>query len=237
MKTLVTILGLLSSLSAEAASLQTPKLKLEQSVALDIYCPTSVTNIPISPLQLALVAKLPIYRESLEAKVPWFQAEWDSRGPALLQIATEIVGKPFPMKDLEAALFLCPTLPFMGTPLAFNVTSYLDVTAKEVGLPKANDVFYFVSTAFHEVLHKYIKHALSTNGSAILASMTEDELYEAHLHLFALQKRVLEKAGLASRLWEIEIVEASHGTAYARAWKAVHGNPKLEADLISELQK
>jgi hypothetical protein len=240
MKDKKVVLGALSLLLfsiTASASLQIPKVKIAQSVALDMICPAAVVDDKLTPVQLALISKLPSYDVELAKKVPWFQMQWDARGPHLMETATDVVGKPFPMQDLEAAVFLCPRFPFMGTPLAFNVVSYLDVTAKDLGLQKPNDIFYFVSTAFHEVLHKYITDILSKHPSAILAATKEDDLYEAHLHLFALQKRVFERAGLVSRLREIEFVEAGHGPAYARAWKAVHGDAKLEADLIAELQK
>lgn len=234
MKTLTMILSF-SVLTAEAAPLQVPNLKIEQSLALDMYCPTSLAGSTLSPVQLALIPKLPAYASELAVRVPFFQSEWDARGPKLLATAAEIVGKPFEMRDLQAAVFLCPSLPFMGTPLAFNVTSYVAGTAKEIGLAKPTDVFYFVSTAFHEILHKYIDDILEKRPSAVLARTKDSALYESHLHLFALQKRAFEKAGLGSRLWEIQYLEASHGEDYARAWKAVHGDPKLEAELIAEL--
>jgi len=75
-------------------------------------------------------------------------------------------------------------------------------------------VFFFVSTTFHEILHKYIHGVLELRPTRILqARAGESELYKAHLHLYAL-----------------------HGPEYARAWRDVHDDPKLSAQLIEELQ-
>lgn len=106
---------------------------------------------------------------------------------------------------------------------------------KDLGL-QPSSVFGFISTAFHEVLHKYINEILTKKGSPILEKMKETELYEAHLHLFALQRAVFTSLGLAHLLPGIQQIEAVHGEDYKRAWKAVYAaDSKLYQQLLAEL--
>lgn len=243
MKTLISFLAILVLSTATPAEVplnkQVPKIKLEYSYALDMYCPPAVSPENLTAAQIKLIAKIPTYRNELLEKLPWFQSEWDKQGVHLLAAAMSVIGKPFPIQDLQAALFLCPRFPFMGTPLAFNVISYLDSSAADIPALRGNPspVFFFVSTAFHEVLHKYINGILEQQPSAILNLMDETDLFEAHLHLFALQKHVFSKLGLVHLLSQIEVLESTHGPDYSRAWKKVYDDPILYEALLSELKK
>lgn len=208
-----------------------------------MYCPLQLAPETLTPEQVALIPKIPLYRKELLAKVPSLQKEWDKQGRPLLMTAVILVGKPFTMQDLQAAVFLCPRYPFMGTPLALNVISYMDGPAKDIsalgGTPMP--IFLFVSTTFHEILHKYVNDILAKRPSRILAITNDTELYETHLHVFALQKAVFEALNLAHLLPSIGALEASHGNPvandYARAWKAVHESPAFAASLLSELKR
>lgn len=214
---------------------QIPNVKIEYSYALDMYCPQSVIPENLTAPQLNLIKKIPVYREELLSKINWIQSQWNIQGVPLLQTTVQLIKKPFPMKDLQAAVFLCPRFPFMGTPLAFNIISYLESPMKDLGL-QPSSVFGFISTAFHEVLHKYINEILTKKGSPILEKMKETELYEAHLHLFALQRAVFTSLGLAHLLPGIQQIEAVHGEDYKRAWKAVYAaDSKLYQQLLAEL--
>ena len=217
---------------------EVPSLKIEYSYALDIFCPEKVDPENLTQSQLKLIPKIPVYRIELLSKINWFQTQWNQQGTPLLSQTVALIGKSFPMKDIQAAVFLCPRFPFMGTPLAFNVISYLDSAAKDIeGLGgKPIPVFFFVSTAFHEILHKYINSILEKNPSVILSNMKDTELYMAHLHLFALQKNVFESLGLAYLLPQIQQIEALHGPDYVRAWQAVHSDVQLYNSLIAELK-
>ncbi|MBY0471867.1 hypothetical protein K2X30_11930 [bacterium] len=223
------------------ASPDVPTLKLEYSYALDWYCPLQVVPETLTPAQAALIPKIPIYRDQeLLAKISWFQSEWDKQGTPLLAAAAHAIGKPYPMKEISGALFLCPRLPFMGTPLSFNVISYLNLSAKDIpalgGRPMP--VFFFVSTAFHEVLHKYIYSILEKSPSTVLKTLHTnlDSLYGAHLHLFALQKKVFTDLRLERLLPAVGKLEASHGSEYLRAWKTVHQDEGTYQSLLSELR-
>ncbi len=213
------------------------------SRALDGLCATRLADEKLDLNTLALIPKIPMYRDKeLLSKVAFFQAEWDNAGPIFLTAATRIVGKPFPMKELEAALYLCPRFPFMGTPLGFNVISYLNLPAKDIpGLAgKPLKPIYFVSTAVHEVLHKYINPILEKNPSATLKTLKTDllSLYGSHLHLFALQRKILEEIGLTSMIPEIRALEGLHGADYKKAWDVVYADdPTIYLALLAELKK
>lgn len=238
MKKLFLITLYLSSFSSFADADSIPNLKIEYSYGLDMYCPQKVEPEVLTPAQVALIPKIPEYRSELLSKLPWFQAQWDQQGAPLLKTTVKVIGKPFPMQDLQAAVFLCPRLPFMGTPLAFNVISYLNSSSRGIpGLGKPIPIFFFISTAFHEVLHKYINDILDKNPSKILTILNDSDLYKAHLHLYAVQKLVFESVGLSNLLSGIGQLEASHGSDYLRAWKTVHEHPEIQESLLMELKK
>ena len=225
---------ILASNLAKASAI--PNVKIEYSFGLDMYCPLKVEPEILTEAQAALIPKIPVYRLELLDKLGWFQSQWTIQGRPLLTETVKVIGKPFPMGDLQAAVFLCPRFPFMGTPLAFNMISYLDSSAKDIAsLGTPMPTFFFISTAFHEILHKYIDNILNENPSNILKNTNASELYKAHLHLFALQKTVFESIGSAGLLTQIGKLEATHGPDYARAWQAVHGDPEFSSALLSEL--
>lgn len=237
MKMLILISYLFLSLESFASE-AIPNVKIEYSYALDMFCPQKVDPEVLTPEQAALIEKIPIYRVELLSKLAWLQNQWDSQGQPLLKATVKNIGKPFTIQDLQAAVFLCPRFPFMGTPLSLNVMSYLESSARDIpGLGKPMSIFFFVSTTFHEILHKYINAILEKQPSAILRQTSDSDLYKAHLHLFALQKLVFESLGLSHLLSQIGQLEALHGADYARAWKAVHSDSSFYNDLIEELKK
>ncbi len=219
--------------------MEVPRLKLEYSYAIDMYCPLRVEPEALEPWQLALIPKISIYQVELIQKLDWFQFQWDTQGVPLLMAAMNEVGAPFPVSALQAAVFLCPRYPFMGTPLAFNAISYLESSADDIpslgGQPLP--VFFFISTAFHEVLHKYITSLLKLRPSRILQKIpNETPLYRAHLHLFALQRKSFESLGLSHLLPHIKKLESLHGLDYKRAWESVYSNNELYRELLGELK-
>lgn len=216
------LFSLIFGISAEVTA--TPKVTFDYSYALDFVCPEPVA---------------PTMQDELLARLPELQQEWNAQGPHLLKATVAAIGTPFPAMELQAAVFACPRFPSMGTPLALNSVAYLQSAASlipEMG-GQTLPVFFFVSTAFHEILHKYIQGILEKRPSRILLAHTrESELYKAHLHLFALQKKVFEDLKLGNLLDSIGKVEALHGADYARAWRDVHGDPSVCAQLIEELR-
>lgn len=108
------LLSLLLVQAAKAAP-KVPALILEYSYALDMYCPQQVVPESLNEWELALIPKIPTYRDQeLLGKISWFQAEWNKQGTSLLIAAANEVKKPFPMVELTAALFLCPRYPLIA---------------------------------------------------------------------------------------------------------------------------
>ena len=216
-----------------------PNLKLEYSYGLDMTCPLGVEPETLTDWQLALIPKIPQYRIELLNKMEWLQGQWDTQGIPLLKAASIVVGHPFQMNELRAALFLCPRFPSMGTPLSLNMISYLEASALDIPAlsGKPSPILFFVSTAFHEVLHKYINDILENRPSKILGKLPkETELYKAHLHLFALHKKSFEDLNLSHLLPYIRAHEATHGPDYVRAWDSVYSNEVLFNGLLGELK-
>lgn len=230
--------SLLLALQSNSA-LTVPTVTLEYSYALDIFCPEAVEPEVLNDWQKALIPQIPQFRTELLSKISWFQSQWDQQGIPLMAAAAQQIGKSFPMGELQAAVFLCPRYPFMGSPLALNVISYLNSAALQMP-PLGNKpmpVFFFVSTTFHEVLHKYINAILERQPSPILQDMPQEpELYKAHLHLFALQRKTFESLNLGHLLNGIQRLEATHGPAYVKAWNAVYSDSSLYERLLKELR-
>lgn len=237
-KILIYVVGLLF-ISQTAWSFTTPQVTLEYSYALDMFCPEKVEPEVLNDWQRSLIPKIPQFRNELLSKLSWFQSQWDLQGVPLMRAAAQEVGKSFPMSELQAAVFLCPRFPFMGTPLALNVISYLDSASREMPPLKGKPmpIFFFVSTTFHEVLHKYINAILEKQPSSILQKMPQEtDLYRAHLHLFALQRKTFESLCLGHLLGLIQGLEATHGSEYVRAWNAVYSDRTLYEGLLKELK-
>jgi hypothetical protein len=209
----------------------------EYSYGLDTFCPLETIPETLTDWQQALIPKIPTYRPELLARLDELTEHWESDGSPLLQAAVDLIDRPFERREVAVALFLCPRLPSMGTPIAINMISYLRSSAEDIPtLEEPVNLFFFTSITFHELLHKYIHDLLAERPSAILAALEEPALVEAHLHLFALQKRVFEHLDMQSALPAIEAQEAQHGPDYERAWELVHGDSDLEEQLIAELR-
>lgn len=232
-------IGSLLFIVQSASALTVPKVTLEYSYALDMFCPEKVEPEVLNDWQQALIPQIPQFRTELLSKVSWFQSQWDQQGIPLMVAATQQAGKSFPMNELQAAVFLCPRYPFMGTPLALNVISYLNSAALQMPslAGKPTPVFFFVSTIFHEVLHKNINVILEKQPSQILQKIPQEtELCKAHLHLFALQRKTFESLKLGHLLTAIQTLEATHGPDYVKAWNAVYSDSSLYEGLLKELK-
>jgi hypothetical protein len=155
---------------------------------------------------------------------------WADNEKALLGTAIEIVGAPFPARELHAVVSVCRT-PSMSKPLVLNVRPWL-----EGGAAPPLDRAVLVATVFHESLHWYV-HARVPRASPLLAKYAgEDLLVRNHLHLLALLKRVYEKLGRSREL--ALVVDADRRLprpAYKRAWEIV--NAEGAGPFVSELQR
>ena len=232
-----------------------PRLAFEVSFALDDYCPRQTVPEPLVAWQQELIDRIPTYRAALVAELPSIQAAWDDAAADLLAATVRGGGHEFRRAELPVALFLCPRLPSMGTPLAVNVISYLEAAVPDI--PTLVDLdgdgdrdplprFLLVAITYHELLHKYLNDVSDLSSSPIVdalpASLTGDladrdlVLMKAHLHLFALRRWVYEDLDLDDQVPYIEAIEKAHGPGYRRAWELVHERDDLYQPLLDEIR-
>lgn len=232
-----------------------PTVSLEYSFALDDFCSPQTVPEPLLDWQLALIAKIPTYRAAVVSELPRFQQSWDAAAPDLLAATVRGGNHPFERKDVAVALFLCPRLPSMGTPLSINVIAYLKAAVPDI--PTLTDLdgdgvrdplpqSLFVAITYHELLHKYLNDVADLTSSPLLdglpgtftADLSERDvmLLKAHLHLFALRRWVYEDVGLHAQFPLVKAIEQSHGPAYRRAWEMVHDRTDYYQRLLDEIR-
>ena len=54
-----------------------------------------------------------------------FQADWDKIGPQYLKAALSEIGLPFPYREMQVNLTVCPGVSSMSDPMLMNVRPYL----------------------------------------------------------------------------------------------------------------
>jgi hypothetical protein len=189
-----------------------PQLFFEYGHGIDAFCDGAEAGQP--EWVNAVVKKLPLYARELERNLPAFQKAWDKMAPYLLGTAVQETGKVFSRKEYTVSLFLCPTTASLGSPLQVNVLYHL--MGSQPG-------FLFAALVFHELGHKYVTQIQPPKDSALIRTRfaNEDPSVKAHLHLYALQKRVWTKLGLQAQLPEIQKRDARFGSGYTRAWQIV----------------
>ena len=208
-----------------------PHLSFEYSYGIDSTCAQRVDPEPLPQWTTAMIEQIPTYRKELFEKIPFFQSQWDKVEPHLFNATVSEIGVPFSRREYSLALLLCPRIPSMGTPLLINMISYLESSIADIpNVDKPSPVFLFTAIVFHEILHKYVNNILKLRPSKILKTLPEKylsdmknpQLVTAHLHLFAVRKKVYEKLRIDHLFPWIKLQEASHGLEYARAWEIVH---------------
>ncbi len=160
--------------------------------------------------------------DELSMWIPQVEKAWEEEGGRLLELTIELLRKGFGRRELSVALILCP-LPSMSYPLVVNVSSFLYSSTN----PKPQ--FYFFSTLYHELLHRYLNENFSAevlSSSPLLRKYIdgrEPRAVISHLHLFAVQKAVYLKLGKEEELKEIiEWNSQADDPAYRRAWEIVN---------------
>ena len=162
--------------------------------------------------------KVPINAEAVKAAVqraPELQQLLNREiGPYLSATYAE-VGMPYPYREVQATLTVCPGVNSMSAPLFLNVSQFLPTADPRV------DDRYFVEMAYHELMHTYVAPA-SQVSSFRRKYADEDPVVLSHLHVMALQKFVLLKMGRAEELKHVVAgYRASKNPAYKRAWEIV----------------
>lgn len=247
--------SLVDAAAVDDASGQVPRLHLEYSVTLDDFCPRATVPETLTDWQQALIDEIPTYRVALVQRLPDFQQAWDDAAAHLLPATVRGAGHDFLRRDYGVALFLCPRLPSVGTPLAINVISYLEEAAPDI--PTLTDLdgdgdrdplptSLFVAITYHELLHKYLSDLPGLSSSPVIeglpGSATADlgardlALLKAHLHLFALRRWVYEELAWTEEIPWIEALEATHGPGYRRAWELVHESGDYYEPLLEEIR-
>jgi len=139
------------------------------------------------------------------------------------------VGMPYPYREVQATLTVCPAVTSMSAPLLLNVSRFLPTADPRV------DDGYFVEIAYHELMHTYVQ-AASQVSSFRKKYANEDPILLNHLHVMALEKFVLLKLGRAEELKHVAAgYRASKTPAYNRAWEIVDHAEDYQA-LVKELK-
>ena len=202
-----------------------PKVVFEPGFSLDLAYP--VNEKATTPFEEKW--------DELTDWIPEIQEEWESKEKRVLEITVNLLSKGFRRRELSAALILSP-LPSMSYPLVINVSTFLKSSKDQK--PR----FYFFSTVYHELLHRYLNEGFSVDvlsSSPLLRKYIdrrEPRAVISHLHLFAVQKWVYLNIGKEEELRKIvQWNSEADDLAYARAWTIVNELDGLEA-YIKELQ-
>ncbi len=198
---------------------QIPSLFLEPGFSLDLAFPFSENVHPDFDSKWV----------ELTHWIPEIQEAWDTKKQCL-ETTVDLLGKGFERRELSAALITCP-LPSMSYPLVINVSGFLKSSKNR------KPEFYFFSTLYHELLHRYLNEQFSgvLSQSPLLRKYIDQRELRAvisHLHLFAVQKAVYLKLQMEGELRQIiQWNSESDDPAYTRAWDIVNRLDGFEAYL------
>jgi len=177
--------------------------------------------------------KTTVNRAAVEEAVrrrPELQALWDREGQVYLSTTFSEIGPPFPYKEMQAYLTVCPGVIPMSAPLFVNVSRYLPSTASR--RPDSQ----FVETLYHELMHTYIRRVVDTSELRKKYA-AEPRAVVSHLHVMALEKMVLLKMGKTEELKRLASdYQSVLPPEYKRAWEIVD---KIEGyqPLVNELKQ
>ena len=177
--------------------------------------------------------KTTVSRTTIEEAVrrtPELQALWDREGPVYLATTFTEIGLPFPYKEMQAALTVCPGVISMSAPLFISAGRYLP--SSKTRYPD----WHFVETLYHELMHTYIRRVRDTSALRRKYA-TEAPVTLNHLHVMALEKMVLLKMGKVDELKRIGTdYRTTFPAAYKRAWEIVDAIEGPEP-FVNELKK
>lgn len=150
----------------------------------------------------------------LKNRVTEFQERWDKDSQVLFQVLLIEFKKDFARTEYSASLSACAVAPSMPDPLVLNVSRYL----KAFWAPKEpKDMKYFVDTPFHELLHLWLSENLSKDTPIATKYKNEKFGVVSHIHLFAMQSLIYEKAGMGDNWKEVHAFILRHGGVHQRA--------------------
>ena len=218
MRSLLVILPLLWAVSAQAVP---PNVSFSYSESLDKLC--SWVHGP---------AIEDAWKAELERRLPEFEHQWDILGPELMATTEKITGKLFTQKNITARLTLCnvPSDSFLGVVvnMRYALASFT---------PSPVSLRYKTSVLFHEILHKFLDDHMPARSRLLSRHQDESKRVRQHLHLFALEKAVYLKLGLASDLREIIDVDGRlPDGSYKRAWEIINETDTEYMKYVDEIR-
>ena len=148
-----------------------------------------------------------------------FQNSWDSVAPQLFKVFIQEFKHDFKRKEYSVALSVCPDSPSMPKPLILNVSRYL---RSYMSPKKPKEMRQFTDVVFHELIHLWLNENFNYETTIKTKYKSEGDSVVNHIHLFAIESLVLEKAGL-SDVWD-----------NAKSFFAKKGGPHLTALKIME---
>jgi hypothetical protein len=161
-------------------------------------------------------------------RVPELQERWNKEGLAYLRTTFDAIGLPFPFREMQAALTVCPVAS-MSLPLMINVRGFL------ASAGNSRPDWYFPLLVFHELMHTYTR-SVNVSSSLRKKHVSESALTLNHLHVLALEKLVLTKLGKLTELrWIDDLYRMRLSAGYRRAWEIVNDVEGVEA-FVSELK-
>jgi len=174
--------------------------------------------------QFTKTAIKPEWIKETVARRSEFQADWDRDGPQYMRAALSEIGLPFPYREMQANLTVCPNVSSMSDPLLLNVRQFL--SDADSPLPRGQ----FAFALYHELMHHYVRPVLSS--SALITKYAgEPPQTQNHLHVMALEKLALVTLKRDSDLMKY----TNFNAAYKRAWQIVNDIEGYEA-FVKELK-
>lgn len=176
-------------------------------------------------------------QSKIASMAPVFQEAWDRVGAAFLQATQSEIKVSFRRTELTASLIMHPEVFSCSHPFLININRFMDFDVSS-----EDQVIEFCELVYHEALHILLDDNFPdlTDRRAIRLSKLiselpdEDDVVVSHLHLYAIQQKVLKSRGWPG-VWEKIVADSSdlHHPGYHRAINIVQqtGAEKFIAEL------
>lgn len=192
--------------SAAGVDAELPHVSMDYSPVFDGAC-TELSGEQVDPEWV----------RELNGRLDEFRDHWRREAPALLRTTVEVVGRPFPFRETEAALVLCG-VPSMSLPLIMNMRHYLAAVHGDDASPPS----LFTATLYHELLHRYVHELLSPGPTPLTLKYVDDPLViRAHLHLYAIMAEVYRTLGRDDDFRAVLAADARLSPVAERVWEIV----------------
>jgi hypothetical protein len=181
-----------------------------------LYPPPNGTIFDVNCGELLKTTVDPDAVTEVVRRAPEMQALWNRDGPGYLSATLTEIGLPFPFKEVQAVLTVCPGVRSMSAPLMINVRRFL------TSAPVRDPDWLLAETVYHELMHTYVRPV--NGGSALRKKYGADApVVLNHLHVMALEKFVLLKLGKSEELKRVGLdYQTLLPPPYKRAWTIVN---------------